>query len=276
MRRTPRLLLPLCMFVGFAGGACVSTLAGGGRSARGDTPYAAVEQLGRVLVEVENEYVDPVDRAKLVDGAIKGMVAGARSALELHAAGRVLGLPERHRRSVRGHRHRGRDPQRPARRALADRGLAGRAGRDPQRRYHRQRRRARTPAPSRSTSWSSTCAARRLAREGGHPPKRRGRRPHRSISSREVIHVPSVSSKLLVRARRLRPHQAVPGAHARRAARGGGEAPRARGRRASPASSSTCAPIPAGSSTRRPTSPTSSSTAESSTRRATAARSSTR
>jgi carboxyl-terminal processing protease len=34
-----------------------------------------VEQLGRVLVEVENEYVDPVDRAKLVDGAIKGMVA---------------------------------------------------------------------------------------------------------------------------------------------------------------------------------------------------------
>jgi carboxyl-terminal processing protease len=34
-----------------------------------------VEQLGRVLVEVENEYVDPVDRAKLVNGAIKGMVA---------------------------------------------------------------------------------------------------------------------------------------------------------------------------------------------------------
>jgi carboxyl-terminal processing protease len=34
-----------------------------------------VEQLGRVLVEVENDYVDPVDRAKLVDGAIKGMVS---------------------------------------------------------------------------------------------------------------------------------------------------------------------------------------------------------
>jgi carboxyl-terminal processing protease len=28
-----------------------------------------------VLVDVENEYVDPVDRAKLVDGAIKGMVS---------------------------------------------------------------------------------------------------------------------------------------------------------------------------------------------------------
>jgi carboxyl-terminal processing protease len=50
-------------------------LGGGARFAQGDTPYAAVEQLGRVLVEVENEYVDPVDRAKLVDGAIRGMVS---------------------------------------------------------------------------------------------------------------------------------------------------------------------------------------------------------
>ena len=69
------LFLPVCAF---AGGACATALsngASGGRTARGDTPYAAVEQLGRVLVEVENEYVDPVDRAKLVDGAIKGMVA---------------------------------------------------------------------------------------------------------------------------------------------------------------------------------------------------------
>src|SRR5215472_12018490 len=59
----------------FAGGACASLLGGGHRSAYGDAPYAAVEQLGRVLVEVENEYVDPVDRARLVDGAIKGMVS---------------------------------------------------------------------------------------------------------------------------------------------------------------------------------------------------------
>jgi carboxyl-terminal processing protease len=66
------LLLPLCAF---AGGACVTALGGSPRTAHGDTPYAAMEQLGRVLVEVENEYVDPVDRAKLVDGAIKGMVA---------------------------------------------------------------------------------------------------------------------------------------------------------------------------------------------------------
>jgi carboxyl-terminal processing protease len=59
----------------FAGGACASVLGGTPHAARGDSPFAAVEQLGRVLVEVENEYVDPVDRAKLVDGAIKGMVA---------------------------------------------------------------------------------------------------------------------------------------------------------------------------------------------------------
>ncbi len=64
-------LLPLCAF---AGGAC-ATVFGGAGAAHGDAPYAAVEQLGRVLVEVEREYVDPVDRAKLVDGAIKGMVA---------------------------------------------------------------------------------------------------------------------------------------------------------------------------------------------------------
>jgi carboxyl-terminal processing protease len=69
-------LRPLALGVcAFAGGACATTLGGGSRSAHGDTPFAAVEQLGRVLVEVENDYVDPVDRAKLVDGAVKGMVA---------------------------------------------------------------------------------------------------------------------------------------------------------------------------------------------------------
>jgi carboxyl-terminal processing protease len=37
-------------------------------------PYQVVNQLGRVLVQVENHYVDPVERNKLVEGAIKGMV----------------------------------------------------------------------------------------------------------------------------------------------------------------------------------------------------------
>ena len=60
----------------FAGGACATALGGGPRSAQGDAPYEAMQQLGRVLVEVENDYVDPVDRGKLLKGAIKGMVEG--------------------------------------------------------------------------------------------------------------------------------------------------------------------------------------------------------
>jgi len=59
----------------FAGGACATAATGGGRLAQGDTPYAAVDRLARVLVEVEDDYVDPVDREKLLGGAIKGMVA---------------------------------------------------------------------------------------------------------------------------------------------------------------------------------------------------------
>ena len=34
-----------------------------------------MEQLGRVLVAIEDDYVDPVDRARLIEGGIKGMVA---------------------------------------------------------------------------------------------------------------------------------------------------------------------------------------------------------
>jgi carboxyl-terminal processing protease len=40
-----------------------------------DNPYFPFEQLGRVLTWIENEYVDPVERRRLVEGAIKGMVA---------------------------------------------------------------------------------------------------------------------------------------------------------------------------------------------------------
>ena len=39
------------------------------------SPYHVVEQLARVLVLVENHYVQPVDRTKILEGAIKGMVA---------------------------------------------------------------------------------------------------------------------------------------------------------------------------------------------------------
>ncbi len=47
-----------------------------------ESPYAAMGQLGRVLALVENEFVDPTDRAKLVNGAIEGMV----SDLDPHSA----------------------------------------------------------------------------------------------------------------------------------------------------------------------------------------------
>lgn len=40
-----------------------------------DSPHHMLGQLARVLVVVENEYVDPVDRERLLQGAIKGMVA---------------------------------------------------------------------------------------------------------------------------------------------------------------------------------------------------------
>src|SRR5215472_6276783 len=60
----------------FAGGM-VGTLWGTSRAlatSHDESPYAAVAQLGRVLVQIENNYVEPVDRAKIVEGAVKGMV----------------------------------------------------------------------------------------------------------------------------------------------------------------------------------------------------------
>lgn len=45
-------------------------------------PHRLIDQLGRVLVTVENEYVEPVDRAVLLEGALQGMVA----ALDPHSA----------------------------------------------------------------------------------------------------------------------------------------------------------------------------------------------
>jgi carboxyl-terminal processing protease len=57
----------------FAGGALSTHFA---HAAAGDpSPFAMLAQLARVLVLVENGYVDPVDRERLVQGAIKGMVA---------------------------------------------------------------------------------------------------------------------------------------------------------------------------------------------------------
>jgi carboxyl-terminal processing protease len=57
----------------FAGGAVASQLANA--TTQSASPYAPFEQLARVLVLVENSYVEPAQRNKIIDGAIKGMVA---------------------------------------------------------------------------------------------------------------------------------------------------------------------------------------------------------
>ncbi len=61
------------MLAAFAGGAVTSHLAHATTEA--SSPYALIDQLARVLALTENEYVDPTSRNKLVEGAIKGMVA---------------------------------------------------------------------------------------------------------------------------------------------------------------------------------------------------------
>lgn len=66
-----RVLALTCL--AFSAGLAVGGKTGGATPAS-QNPYFAVDQLGRVLVQIENTYVDPVERNKLVEGAIKGMV----------------------------------------------------------------------------------------------------------------------------------------------------------------------------------------------------------
>src|SRR6266550_3058949 len=56
----------------FVGGAAVGRMSQA--STRDESPYSDFGQLGRVLVLVENQYVEPVDHKRVVEGAIKGMV----------------------------------------------------------------------------------------------------------------------------------------------------------------------------------------------------------
>lgn len=68
----PRWIL-LWTLSAFAGGAVVARASSAESSA--GSPYAVLDQLARVLVLIENDYVDAVDRDRLLTGAIKGMVA---------------------------------------------------------------------------------------------------------------------------------------------------------------------------------------------------------
>lgn len=47
-----------------------------------ESPYHVLDQLSRVLVLIENEYVEPIERSRLLEGSIKGMV----SELDPHSA----------------------------------------------------------------------------------------------------------------------------------------------------------------------------------------------
>jgi carboxyl-terminal processing protease len=56
----------------FAGGALFAHASHAESEQR--SPYAPLSQMARVLVLMENQYVDPVERERILDGAIKGMV----------------------------------------------------------------------------------------------------------------------------------------------------------------------------------------------------------
>ncbi len=70
-RQARRVLIPTV--AAFVGGLALGGLRADA-TPEAQNPYQAVAQMGRVLTQVENSYVDPVDRGKLVEGAIKGMV----------------------------------------------------------------------------------------------------------------------------------------------------------------------------------------------------------
>ncbi len=73
-RRSWRALwLGLLTLSAFSGGALTAGLSRA--SLEDQNPYSVVAQLARILVLIENEYVDAVDRDRLLTGAIKGMVA---------------------------------------------------------------------------------------------------------------------------------------------------------------------------------------------------------
>lgn len=93
-RRSPRRWLrsALLVLAAFAGGAAVSEVA---HATTGNgSLYAPFEQMGRVLALVDAQYVDPADRSKLVEGALRGMVEG----LDPHSAY----MPEREYRVFQG------------------------------------------------------------------------------------------------------------------------------------------------------------------------------
>ena len=67
------LLITVLVVAAYAGGA-LTTHAVHASSQR-ESPYAQLSQMARALVFIENHYVDPVERQRILDGAVTGMVA---------------------------------------------------------------------------------------------------------------------------------------------------------------------------------------------------------
>jgi carboxyl-terminal processing protease len=63
----------LLAIVAFAGGAVTSRWAGA--TPQAESPYLPFDQMARALLLVEHDYVEPAQREKLLDGALRGMVA---------------------------------------------------------------------------------------------------------------------------------------------------------------------------------------------------------
>jgi carboxyl-terminal processing protease len=80
MKKKTFAALFVATILGFGAGVVCSTSAQATPGAH--SPFHIISQLGRVLVLIENEYVDVVERGRLVEGAIKGMV----SALDPHSS----------------------------------------------------------------------------------------------------------------------------------------------------------------------------------------------
>jgi carboxyl-terminal processing protease len=68
----PLPVLAALTLAAFAGGAAVGRISFA--TTREESPYGELAQLARVLVLVENHYVEPVDHKRALEGAIKGMV----------------------------------------------------------------------------------------------------------------------------------------------------------------------------------------------------------
>jgi carboxyl-terminal processing protease len=66
-------LMAALVTAAYAGGVLSAQV--GHAGTENSSPYAPLSQMAEVLVRMENYYVDPVQRQKAIDGAIKGMVA---------------------------------------------------------------------------------------------------------------------------------------------------------------------------------------------------------